>query len=204
MMPDILSQLADLGEIVKGKEPLGPFTQLKIGGPAEALVEPRGVSDLQAVLRRCRERQLPWRVLGGGGNLLIRDEGVKGVVIRLSAPDFTSIRVQGRRVRAGAGADLAALISEAARHALTGLESFVGLAGTVGGALRNFAGDRYGDLGQRVRHVEAVDGGGQLLVQERDELDLIGGVDEIVLVAAEFELEPDSPEALVKRLRKAW
>jgi UDP-N-acetylmuramate dehydrogenase len=202
-MADVLSQLGEFGEIVRAKEALAPFTQLKIGGPAEALVQPRSVSELQAVLRRCQERHLPWRVLGGGGNLLIRDEGVKGAVLRLTAAPFTQVDVQGKKARAGAGASLASLISQAARHVLSGLESFVGLPGTVGGALRNFAGDRFGDLGQRVSKIEAIDRQGNLLAQQREELDMLGLYD-IVLLAAEFELEPDSPEAIVKRMRKAW
>lgn len=202
-MPDALAQLQDFAEILRPKEPLGPFTQLKIGGPGEVVVVPRDAAELQAVLRRCQEKQVPWRVLGGGGNLLIRDEGVKGVVIRLGAPAFTDIGVQGKKVRAGAGASLGTLISTAARHGLSGLEAFVGLPGTVGGALRNFAGDRFGDLGQRVSHVEALDRRGERLLQQRDELDL-GGLDDLLLLAAEFELDADSPEAIVKRMRKAW
>ncbi|MFO0964725.1 MAG: UDP-N-acetylmuramate dehydrogenase [Gemmataceae bacterium] len=203
-MTDVLPHWHDFAEITRAKEPLAPFTQLKIGGPAEALVEPRTAAELQAVLRRCAEQHLPWRVLGGGGNLLIRDEGVKGVVLRLSAPAFSGVEVRGRRIRAGAGASLASLISHAGRHGLSGLEQFVGLPGTVGGALRNFAGDRFGDLGQRVVQVEGVDYQGQAVVLQREELGISAGLDEVVVVAAEFELDPDSPEGIVKRMRKAW
>lgn len=203
-MTDALKVLAPFAEVVKAREPLAPFTQLRIGGPADALVQPRDVAELQAVLRRCEEAKLSWRVLGGGGNLLVRDEGVKGVVLRLTGPAFTEVQIKGKKVRASAGALLSFLISETARHGLSGLESFVGLSGTVGGALRNFAGDRYGDLGQRVSHVEAIDRRGQLLVQQREELDLSSGLDDLVLLAAEFDLEADSPEAIVKRMRKAW
>src|SRR5579883_3295567 len=108
--------LADFEEIVKREEPLAPYTHLKLGGPAEVLVQPRTRDDLSAVVRRCSAERVPFRVLGSGCNLLIRDEGVRGVVLRLSEPAFTSVRVDGRSVHAGTGAAVSALISAATRH----------------------------------------------------------------------------------------
>src|SRR4029077_2046625 len=116
--------------------------------------------------RNCEANGIPLRVLGGGGNLLVRDEGVKGVVLRLSTPAFTEIAVEGRRVRCGAGALLSALISEAARHGLAGLESLVGIPGTVGGALRCNAGDRAGEIGRYVRQVEIMDNRGAVQIRD--------------------------------------
>ena len=114
--------LEEFAEFLRVNEPLGPYCYLKLGGPAEMLVQPRSVAELSAVVRRCFERQIPLRVLGSGCNVLVRDEGVRGAVLRLSKPAFTSVTVEGRRIKAGAGASLSALISEAARHALAGLE----------------------------------------------------------------------------------
>src|SRR5262249_53680767 len=139
--------------------------------------------------------------------ILVRDEGVRGVVLRLSEPAFTEVTVDGRRVRAGTGARLSALISQAARHNLAGLESLIGIPGTVGGALRGNAGDRSGEIGQYVRSVEVIDDAGDLQVRERDELRFAyrySNLDEPVLLAAEFELESDAADAIVKRMRKAW
>src|ERR1700734_1743170 len=99
-------------DIGKGDEPLGPYTYFKLGGPAEALVQPRTRDELAAVLLGCQQESIPLRVLGGGSNLLVREEGVKGVVLRLSAPAFTEVTVEGRRMRAGTGAGLSALISQ--------------------------------------------------------------------------------------------
>jgi UDP-N-acetylmuramate dehydrogenase len=202
-----LAQLADFGDIVKAKEPLAPYTYFKLGGPAEALVQPRSSEELAAVVRRCVERSLPMRVLGGGCNVLVRDEGVNGVVLRLSATAFTQTSVMGKRVRAGSGAALSALISEAARHALAGLETLVGTPGTVGGALRHSGGDGAGEIGQYVSEVQVVDSAGQLATRERDELRFAyrwTDLDDPVFVAATFELEQDQPGDIVKRMRKAW
>jgi UDP-N-acetylmuramate dehydrogenase len=202
-----VAQLAEFGDIVKAAEPLAPYTFLKLGGPAEALVQPRSVEELWAIVRRCSEKQLPLRVLGGGCNILVRDEGVSGVVLRLSAPVFTQIKVEGKRVRSGGGAALSALISEAARQALAGLEGLVGTPGTVGGALRHNAAERSMEIGQYLTEVQVIDAAGKLQVHRRDDLRLSSrwvNLDEPVFVAAEFELEKDEPGDIVKRMRKAW
>jgi len=199
--------LADFAEIVKANEPLAPYTYLKLGGPAEMLVQPRSVDELAAVVRRCSDERVPLHLLGGGCNVLVRDEGVRGAVVRLTASAFTDVAVEGRRVRAGAGAVLSVLISQACRHGLAGLETLIGIPGTVGGALCVNAGDRLGNIGQHVRKVEVLEGRGSLQVRERDELSLASrwsNFDDPVLLTAEFELEAYEPDAIVKRMRKAW
>src|SRR5581483_4376858 len=124
-------------DITKAAEPLAPYTHLKIGGPAEFFVQPRSAEELAAVLKHCAAAHVPARVLGGGVNLLVRDEPLPGAVIRLSAPAFTTITVDGTAMRAGCGAGLWAVLSAAARHGLAGFETLVGIPATVGGALRS-------------------------------------------------------------------
>jgi UDP-N-acetylmuramate dehydrogenase len=202
-----MNPLEEFADIVKRNEPLSPYTYFKLGGPAEMLVQPRSGEELAAVVRRCAEKRLPLRLLGGGSNLLVRDEGVRGVVLRLSAPVFNDIKVEGKRVQAGAGAVLSALISQAARHGLGGLETLIGIPGTVGGALRTNAGDRSGEIGHYVSRVEVLDSHGTLQVRERDEIRFAHrwtNLDDPVLLTAEFDLEHDDPNAIVKRMRKAW
>ena len=193
--------------IIQRDVPLAPYTYLKVGGPAEMLVHPRSREELAGVVRLACKNGVPLRVLGNGCNILVRDEGLRGLVLRLSEPAFTEITVEGRRVRAGAGAALSALISESARHGLAGLESLVGIPGTIGGALRCNAGDRAGEIGQHVRQVEILDESGQTHVRERDELRFAyrsSNLDDAVLLSADFELETDKLDAIVRRLRRAW
>jgi UDP-N-acetylmuramate dehydrogenase len=200
-------ELEGFAEITKRDEPLAPYTFLKVGGPAEMLVQPRTREELAGVIGQCFQKAIPVRVLGSGCNILVRDEGVRGVVLRLSEPAFTQISVNGRQVRAGSGAALSALISEAARHGMAGLESLVGIPGTVGGALRSNAGDRSSEIGQYVRSVEVLDEQGQVQVRERDELRFTyhgSNLDDPVVVSAEFELDLDQTDTIVKRLRKSW
>jgi UDP-N-acetylmuramate dehydrogenase len=204
---NVVSELAEFADIVKANEPLAPYTLFKIGGPAEALVQPRSVEELAAVMRRCVARRIAVRLLGAGCSLLVRDEGVRGVVLRLHADAFCAITAQGRRVRAGCGASVGALIAAAARHNLTGLEQLVGMPGSVGGALRVNAGGRTAEIGQFVVSVDILDSQGNIQTRDRDELRFGSGssnLDDPVLLTAEFELELDNPDAIVKRLRKAW
>ncbi len=199
--------LKEFAPIARAQEPLGRYRLLKIGGAAEALLRPRDAEELARVQKQAQAAGLPFRVLGGGGNLLVRDEGVPGVVVLLDAPAFTRLVTEGRRVRAGCGARLADLIAHAAHHNLAGLETLVGLPGSVGGALRLNAGDRTSDIGQYVRQVEVLDSQAAPQTRDHDELRFNSSynhLDDGVLVTAEFELESDRPEAIVKRLLKAW
>jgi UDP-N-acetylmuramate dehydrogenase len=197
-----MAGLDEFAEIIRRNEPLAPYTHLKLGGPAEMLVQPRSRDELSRFVRLCGQERMPLRVLGRGCNLRVR-----GAVLRLSEPAFTQVTVEGNRVRSGTGAAVSALISQAARHGLAGFETLVGIPGSVGGALRCNAGDRYGDIGQFVRAVEVMDGGGAVQVRDRDELrfgDHASNLDDPVLLSGQFLLEPDGADAIVKRMRKAW
>lgn len=199
--------LDEFSEIVQRQVPLAPYTTLKLGGPAPVLAQPRSVEELSRLIARCYKEKAPVRVLGGGSNLLVRDEGVSGVVVRLCEPAFASIAVQDRIVRAGAGCLLSSLISEAARHGLAGLESLIGIPGVVGGALRSNAGSRAGYVTQLLREVDVVDAEGRLQTQNADELRLGAHADfpdDAIIVAARFELEAENPDSILKRMKKFW
>ncbi|VTR97154.1 UDP-N-acetylmuramate dehydrogenase [Tuwongella immobilis] len=194
-------------EITRVNESLAPYTYLRIGGPADFLVQPRTREELAAVVRSVFTQKLPFRVLGNGCNLVIADEGVRGVVVRLNEPAFCAIHVEQRRMTVGGGAQLSTAISAAARHNLAGFETLVGIHGTLGGALQCNAGDRTGAIGNYVRRVEVLDRNGQVQVRERDEMHFsehTSDLDDPVILSIEFELESDSAEQVVKRMRKAW
>jgi UDP-N-acetylmuramate dehydrogenase len=194
-------------EIVRARQSLAPFTSLKIGGPAEYLAEPRSAEELVGMMHFAAKAELPVRVLGVGSNVLVRDEGVNGVVLRLTPPVFTKISVEGRKMRAGGGADLGAVIAAAAKHHLAGLETLVGIAATIGGAVRCNAGDRTGEIGQYVRRVEVLDSKHAAVWREHEELSFRenrSNLDDPVILTAEFELETDHDDAIKKRMLKAW
>ncbi len=194
------------GFVTEGEE-LAPLTWFRLGGPAQFLARPRGVEDLAALLARCREAGLPWRLLGGGSNVLVRDEGVAGVVIHFESPAFSDVKVEGRTVEAGAAVPLTALISQTARAGLGGLEALTGIPGTVGGALRGNAGGRGGSIGRFVRRTTVLDPSGEVRILDRDDGsfgDRLSGPEEPVILSTELELERDDPESVVRRMRRIW
>jgi UDP-N-acetylmuramate dehydrogenase len=194
-------------EITKRNEPIAPHTHLKIGGPAEFLVQPRDTDELRAVLTACQQQKIPVRMLGAGYNLLVRDDPVPGAVVRLDAPGFRMIQWDGKRITAGGGGPLYDLIAFSVRQGLTGLETLVGLRGTVGGSVRCNVGDRSGEIAQSVRQITVLTDAGKVQVRTREELTFAehqSDIDEPVILSVVFELEKDDPEAVLKRMRKAW
>jgi UDP-N-acetylenolpyruvoylglucosamine reductase len=128
------------GTVIRRDEPLARHTTLRVGGPADVFVEPVSEADLAVIITFCGARRSPFFILGRGSNLLVRDGGVRGVVISLSAPVFSRITIVGEQVHCGAGARLKAVSVEAKRQGLSGMEFLEGIPGSVGGALRMNAG----------------------------------------------------------------
>src|SRR5215467_6268156 len=144
-----------LGEIrgeVRFKEPLSFHTSLRIGGTADIFVVPQDVDDIRHALMFAEREQLPVSVIGGGNNLLVKDRGVRGVVLRLEGC-LGRAEFHGEEAIAGAGVSLSALIREAAALNLGGIECLVGIPATIGGALAMNAGTAEGSIGDFVSAV---------------------------------------------------
>ncbi|ANM29452.1 hypothetical protein ABI59_07435 [Acidobacteria bacterium Mor1] len=154
-MSELARSLADAGFAGALREecPLAPFTTWKIGGPAELLAEPVSPEDLVVALGWAAGRRIPWRVLGNGSNLLIRDQGVRGLVLRIRKT-LDEVTWNGPEVTAGAGALFPALANQAARRGLAGIEFGAGIPGTIGGAVVMNAGWHEFEIGN---HITAVD-----------------------------------------------
>lgn len=191
--------------IVRDSEPLAPYTWFRLGGVAEYFAEPTSQDELSELVRRCRSEDIPVRLLGGGSNLLVRDAGVRGLVVHLAAPAFCEISIQGRLATAGGGAKLGHLISTAVREGLAGLEQLVGIPGTVGGALRGNADAGGGDIGQWTKRATVMTRAGEVV--QREDLRFSyrqSSLDELVILSAELELETGDPHDLTKRMQKIW
>lgn len=188
-------------------EPLADRTWLKLGGTAEYFAEPETADELASLVLRCREQEAPVRILGGGSNVLVRDEGVQGAVVHLSAPCFGEIQVEGRSITAGGGAPLGDVVAAAVRHGLAGLEPLVGIPGTAGGALHNNSGTHAGDVGQWAARATVLTRSGEILQRGREDLVFAyrqSSLDELVILSATFELEEEDPAQLTKRMQKQW
>jgi len=198
---------AGFEKIVRQDEPLAMHTWFQLGGPAEYFAEPNDSDELIALIKRCREEEVPVRLLGRGSNVLVRDEGVSGLVVRLIAPAFDRIEIAGQSIVAGGGAPLGRVITTAVHQGLAGLETLIGIPGTLGGALHGNAGTHGGDIGQWARRATVITLAGEVAERQRDDLQFgyrQSSLDELVILEAAFELEEDDPRELARRMQKHW
>lgn len=154
------------GQVIRN-EPLARYTSLGIGGPADLFVLPRDLDDLRNVMELAEG--IPVLVIGRGTNLLISDQGFRGVVIKLSHA-FGEIKVRGDVVSVGAGLGLQDLVHFCAEQGLGGLELATGIPGTVGGAVKTNAGTATEAVGDRISRVELVGRRGGLVSLGKAEL----------------------------------
>lgn len=151
---DIQAAVAGLRGQVSFHAPLGPFTSFKIGGPADAIVEPADVEDVRKLVRQARAGRIPLFVVGGT-NLLIRDGGIRGIVVSLA--QLRAIKEEaGDVLYAEGGVGMPTLIGHAIRRSLAGLEWAAGIPGTVGGCVVMNAGTRLGEMKDSVKGVRLV------------------------------------------------
>ncbi|MHC5249932.1 UDP-N-acetylmuramate dehydrogenase [Enterococcus sp. LJL90] len=125
-------------------EPLKNYTFTKTGGPADLLAFPKNTSEVEELMAFCRNAQLPWLVLGNASNLIVRDGGIRGLVIMLS--EMKQITVSGNIISAEAGAKLIDTTYAALEHSLTGMEFACGIPGSIGGAVFMNAGAYDGEI----------------------------------------------------------
>jgi len=147
-------------ERVLRDEPLAGRTWYGLGGAARYLFSPASVEELREVLACARRAGLPVRVLGAGANLLVRDQGFDGLVIRLDSSAFTRVVYEDERVIAGGGADLMQLARDCAYRGLAGLETLAGIPATIGGAIVMNAGGKFGQIADAVESVTLMDRNG--------------------------------------------
>jgi len=190
------------GRIVYG-EPLDKYTSFGIGGPADVMVFPEGAADVRAALRLCREERVPYLVLGGGSNLLVRDGGFRGVVLHLEGV-FTQLNVEGKRVWAGAGVRLSRLVAFCSKLALSGVECLAGVPGTVGGAVRGNAGAFGGSIADHLVAVRLLTSEGDEHVFSRDRMEFSYRRSSLpegcVILEAAFDLEQGDTGEIRRRI----
>jgi UDP-N-acetylmuramate dehydrogenase len=144
LTPELTKAMPALRGRLLANEPLAPLTWFRVGGPAQILFTPADEADLAYFLKHA-PAGLPLTVVGVGSNLIVRDGGVAGAVIRLGARGFGAVKAEGESVQAGAAALDKRVAEEAAKAGIGGLEFYFGIPGTIGGALRMNAGANGGE-----------------------------------------------------------
>jgi len=194
-------------DCVREQVPLADRTWFKVGGAAQYFAEPTSLDELTAVVKRCHDEGLHARLLGGGSNVLVRDEGVAGMVISLADPNFSRIEISGHNAKVGGGANLANAITMTVGAGLAGLEPLVGIPGTIGGALHANAGTHGGDIGQWATGASVMTRSGEIIHRQKTDLVFAyrqSSLDEFAILEAKFELEDEDPVEITKRMQKQW
>jgi UDP-N-acetylmuramate--L-alanine ligase/UDP-N-acetylenolpyruvoylglucosamine reductase len=185
-------------------EPLAKHTTLRVGGPAQFWVEPRSEAAFSDLIRFCRQEALPLFVIGRGSNLLVRDGGIRGVVVHPCGGDFDSLEVSGEEITAGVGAKLKQVAYAGKAAGLGGLEWMEGIPGAVGGALRMNAGAMGAQTFENVVRVRFLDEQGNAHEKTPDELEIhyrhVPSLDRNYAVSAVFRGTPTASEVIERRL----
>ena len=185
-------------------EPLSKHTTLRVGGPAQFWVEPHTEKAFAELIRFCRDENLPLFVMGRGSNLLIRDGGLRGVVVHPCGGDFDKIEVDGCEITAGVGAKLREVAYAAKTAGIGGLEWMEGIPGAVGGGLRMNAGAMGAQTFENVVRVRYLDANGEAHTRTRDELEVhyrnFPLLEKNFAVSAVFRGQPAPLEEIVRKL----
>lgn len=189
--------------VLKEHAPLAGLTWFHVGGPADILFRPHDSDDLAHFLTH-RPLDVPMTIIGAGSNLLVRDGGVRGIVIHLGG-GFGQIEIlDGNRIRAGSGASDQAVADAALAASIGGLEFLSGIPGTIGGALRMNAGAFGGEMKDVVIEVRALDSSGRLHVLSGAEMGFSyrhsSVAEDWIFIDALFQGSSDDPGAIRKRM----
>lgn len=158
-------------EQILTEEPMKKHTTFRIGGPADYLVLPKNVDEIERTVACCQAEKVPWYVIGNGSNLLVADGGVRGVVIQLLR-NFNHIRIHEEEICAQAGTLNAAIARQALDASLTGFEFAAGIPGTIGGAVVMNAGAYGGEMKDIIKEVTVLDDHGKVRTLKAEELEL--------------------------------
>jgi UDP-N-acetylmuramate dehydrogenase len=195
----------DFSGIILKNENLNRFTSLRLGGPADYLLVPPDLDNLQLLLQQAHPQNIPTYLLGGGTNLLVADTGVRGWVIKIDRLSGTIQRVENRII-VGAGISLSRLIKKTISYGLSGLERLYGIPGTVGGAVAQNAGAFGAAVSDSLVSITLMDETGSVREYPKEELDFSYrsgplGESRQIIVEAVFQLKLDDPKLLEKSIK---
>ena len=175
----------------------------KVGGPADIFLTPKSIEQLSETVKICKQNNIPYLIIGNGSNLLVKDGGIRGVVIALTKLD--KLQSKGNFIKAEAGVLLKDVSDRAVENSLTGFEFASGIPGSVGGAVFMNAGAYDGEIKNVILEAEVLDEEGNVIDLNRDELELGYRTsrvmkDNLVVLSAIFQLELGEKEAIQSRV----
>ena len=203
---ELFERLRAVSPTLRKDEPMSAHTTLRLGGPADYFAEPARMDELQGLLSLAHEAGLPITVVGHGSNLLVRDGGIRGLVLHFGA-QCAEMGIQGNELICESGVMLSQAAAMAAKHGLAGLAFASGIPGTVGGAAIMNAGAYGGEMSQVVSSVTVVFMDGRVDLFPANELDFGYRAsrlqrEECMVVQVAFALQPGDPEAIRAQMQE--
>jgi UDP-N-acetylmuramate dehydrogenase len=199
LLDRLRGNLAGFRGTLQPDQALAPIVWFRAGGPAELLAMPADEEDLALLMRKLPE-EIPVTVFGLGSNLLVRDGGVPGVVVRLSARGFGKVEAEGNRIRVGAALADKRLAAHAYEAGIGGFAFYHGIPGGIGGALRMNAGANGAETRERVVEVVAIDRRGERHVLTNGDMGYSyrhsSAPDDFIFLEATYEGSPDDRETI--------
>jgi UDP-N-acetylmuramate dehydrogenase len=207
-MDGLFTEIKDLNiGKVKRNELLSQHTTMKIGGPADIFIEPSSLENIQKVMTFLKDRQIPWRAIGRGSNLLVSDKGIEGVVIKLGS-GLDHLTINDSTITVGGGHSLVSLSTLISKKGLSGLEFASGIPGSVGGAVYMNAGAHGSDISKMLTkaHVLFEDGSIEWILNDEMEFTYRTSVLQKkrpgIVLEAEFQLSKGDRTAIVSQMQK--
>ena len=199
---DLFSEIYDKSQIQLNAE-MSEHIYFKVGGPADILLTPNTVEQLKETVSICKENEIPYYVIGNGSNILVKDGGIRGVVIKLC--ELNKIELIGNKIKAGTGALLKDVSAKATEASLSGFQFACGIPGSVGGAVYMNAGAYDGEISFVIESAEVLDDNQEVRVLSKEELNL-GYRQSIVMqkgyivLSATFDLAPGEHDKIQERV----
>jgi UDP-N-acetylmuramate dehydrogenase len=207
-MDGLFTEIQDLNiGKVKRNERLSQHTTMKIGGPADIFIEPASLENIQKVMTFLKERQIPWRAIGRGSNLLVSDKGIEGVVIKLGS-GLDHLTINDSKITVGGGHSLVSLSTLISKKGLSGLEFASGIPGSVGGAVYMNAGAHGSDISKILTKAHILFDDGSMEWLSNDEMEFTYRTSVLqkkrpgIVLEAEFQLTKGDKTAIVSQMQK--
>lgn len=181
-------------------EPMSKHISFRVGGPADILVKPSSEDQIKDILTFAKKENIPYLIIGNGSNLLVRDGGIRGIVIKI-AENFNDFSIEGTTVTAQSGAMLSFMGKAIMRNNLTGFEFAAGIPGTLGGAIAMNAGAYGGEMKDIVKSVRLIDSQGNIVELSNEEMQFayrksILSKEEYIVISAVMELKEGNYEEI--------
>ncbi len=206
MYLDLLNRLKEMeiGEI-KENILIKDYTTMRIGGPADILIEPNTVDQIKKIISIAKETDTPLTIIGNGSNLLVRDKGIRGIVVVLK-DNFSEIKIKENIVTAKAGATLRNTSIKSFENNLTGMEPVSGIPGTIGGAIIMNAGAYGTEMKDIVKNVVTIDRDGNIQNYNNEQMDFAyrhstASEKDLIVLEVSFELKYGNYDEIIERFK---